>query len=624
MGVSAMLVLGRRNNDSLAREFDWFGSSDRLEISPASIWVPDEDETLRRRVTGHNPQVVEENFDDQWGLHEISPQVSVRDEDSFAKPVAVPEIKPHVSVQDEDSFAQPCEVPKISPHVSVRDEDSFAKPVALPEINPHVSVRDEDSFAKPSPLPEITPHVSVRDEDSFAKPSALPEIHPQISILDESSASAGEAASSDLCDQQLDPDVVNDTSVHSLDEAMVQPGEPSFVTVTLEGQNKKKFVQEYMELRSSHPTELESNSPSELESIRPIELEPSRPIELQPSHPIELQPSRPIELQPSRPIESKPSRPTELEPSRPIELQPSRPIELQPSRPIELQPSRPIELQPSRSTVMPLVRVLDESQVLPGEASFATAIPDGPSAPHTHSPLEEFLAKTNMDLRTFGLATLLFISIIGVSALVIMEATTGIFSSQLVASATTNLPSQSAESVMPQPEVLSTTKSVAPVAVPKPSKQESQSMAPPREYSKFPGEVTNPPSISDLSRKANSNVRANDVRAEKADKKSAVKSESREVVRERDKHAASPKNLRANMKESGARKKVAESRHSTSSQKRAEVNKSSSRTTARKPVSASAKDAAITKPKGETKVPSASNGAQRPRTVTQRKTVVGG
>ena len=135
-------------------------------------------------------------------------------------------------------------------------------------------------------------------------------------------------------------------------------------------------------------------------------------------------------------------------------------------------------------------------------------------------------------------------------------------------------------------------------------------MAPPREYPKFPVEVTKPMSldgsISDLSRNAHSN----DVRAEKADKKSADKSASRETSSgEGEEYAASPKSLRANAKESGARKKVAKSV--------ARNSRSNSKTTTRKPVSASARDATITKPKGEIKVPSASNGAQRPRTVTR-------
>ena len=463
-----MLILGQRNDDSLAKDVDWFGSSERVEISPASIWVPDEDETIRqRRVTAHQPPVIEENFDYYWSLHEITPQVSVSDEDSFAEPRTLPEINPHVSVRDEDSFAKPSPLPEINPHVSVRDEDSFAKPSPLPEIDPHVSVRDEDSFAKPCPLPEINPHVSLRDEDSFT------------------------------------------SGVCGIDDTKVQPGEPSFVSVTTDGQNEKMFIQEYLGLGPSHPTELESSHLTEPESNYPAEMESGRPIVMESSPPV----------------------------------------------------------------ASARVRVLDESQVLPGEASFATAIPSGPSAPSSHSPLQEFLAKTSLDLRTLMLASLLFVSILAVSALVIMEATTGVFSSKFLPSAAAGGTSPQVDSATPQSQPIQTSRPVPPIAMSKLSKQESQTMAPPRETSN----------------------------------------------REGAKNATSAKSVHAKTKDTADRKKASESvsRHSVSSQKRTTVNKSHSKSTERKPASAAAKNATITKPKAEIKVPSASTGAQRPRRVTQ-------
>ena len=348
-----MLILGQRNDDSLARDVDWFGSSERLEISPASIWVPDEDETIRqRRVTAHRPPVVEEDFDYYWSLHEINPQVSVS------------------------------------------DEDSSANPRTLPEINPHVSVRDEDSFT---------------------------------------------------------------SGVCGMDDSKVQPGEPSFVSVTVDGQNEKTFIQEYMGLGPSFPTELESDRLSELESSHLTEPESNHSAEIESSHSTELESSQPV--------------------------------------------------------VSARVRVLDESQVLPGEASFATAIPSGPFAPGSHSPLQEFLAKTNLELRTFMLASLLFVSIIGVSALVIMEATTGVFSSKFLASAAASGTSPKADSATPQSQAIQTTRAVPPNAVSKLSEEESQTIAPPREYPKLPQEAAKPMSLegsfSELSRKAHSN----DIRA---------------------------------------------------------------------------------------------------------------
>ena len=513
----------------------------------------------------------------------------------------LPEIDPHVSVRDEDSFAKPVALPEINPHVSIRDEDSFAKPVALPEIDPHVSVRDEDSFAKPVPLPEINPHVSVRDEDSFAKPLPLPEINPHVSIGEEASSFPEESHVS--------------RGAPSIEEAQPPAGEPAYVKVSVDGKKEKTFVQEYMGLSSSgsvvsprvedEPCPFASQRVED--ELRPVistrvhKFDEPRPVTKPKVH--DLKESRLIV---NFPVQDKPS----VVPP-PVENTPM---------PVA---NPPIQKEP-RPGVTPRVKVLDESQVLPSEASFATAIPNDIFGGNTHSPLEEFRAKTNLSLKTLMLATLLVASIVGVSALVILEATTGIFSSSEIAGS-----SESGSSESARPEVLNSAKTVSPPVGIRPPKQESQAIAPPREYSKFPTEGTtgfpseaatkfpregtrasaSEKSTSDLSRKA----RSNDVRGEKPEKQSG-QSTSRATAREANKNSASSRNLRPNEDSRNVRGKDSVARKKVTDGKKSDVNKAHNKTAARRTVPA--KDDAGVKIKVEVRT-TPTNGAQRPRTVTR-------
>jgi hypothetical protein len=68
-----------------------------------------------------------------------------------------------------------------------------------------------------------------------------------------------------------------------------------------------------------------------------------------------------------------------------------------------------------------LVRLLDESHVLPDEASFATVLSD--QRAKAHSPLSEFLAKTKLSLKQLVLATLALFSVMTLAALVLVSAT---------------------------------------------------------------------------------------------------------------------------------------------------------------------------------------------------------
>ena len=613
-----MLTLGRRNDDSLAREMEWLLSSEQNEITPASVWVLDEEETIRRRrvrVTEHREsravdEVQEPPVLASTAVDEVQEPQVLADELALTDLEDLPEINPHVSVRDEDSFAKPVALPAIDPHVSVRDEDSFAKPVALPEINPHVSIRDEDSFAKPVALPDIDPHVSVRDEDSFAKPLPLPEINPHVSVSDDALISS--------------PDSQVSRSARSVEEPQPPAGEPAYVRVNLDGKKEKTFIQEYMGLSSSRSA---VSARAEDES-RPLASEP-REDELRPVVSSRVQKfDEPLPVTKPKVHDLKQSR---LIVNFPVQNKPpvvTRPI--QNEAPPVVTP--PVQIE-SRPVATPRVKVLDESQVLPGEASFATAIPDDSVGGYSHSPLQEFLAKTNLSLKNLLLASLLFVSIVGVSALVIVEATTGIFSPREVATS-------SSEAAAPQsarPEVLNSAKPVSPPAASRPPKQETQAVASPREYPKFPSEATTSfpsektkltspeKSVSDFSRRPHSN----DVRAEKQDKKSAASSRAT-TARDDNKNAASSrslrasensrnvrasensKNVRTNSQESVARKKVTDGKRSN--------NKAHSKTGEKRSASNSRKDDAGVRIKVEVKTPAppnGANGAQRPRTVTR-------
>src|SRR6266540_890227 len=67
------------------------------------------------------------------------------------------------------------------------------------------------------------------------------------------------------------------------------------------------------------------------------------------------------------------------------------------------------------------IRILDESQVLPGEASFATVMFGERTKAHRHSPITEFLVKTKLSLKQLVLAMLALVSIPAVAVIVLLS-----------------------------------------------------------------------------------------------------------------------------------------------------------------------------------------------------------
>jgi hypothetical protein len=105
----------------------------------------------------------------------------------------------------------------------------------------------------------------------------------------------------------------------------------------------------------------------------------------------------------------------------------------------------------------PRPRILDESQVLPGEASFATVMLNPPIAARTYSPLAEFFAKSNLAWRRQAVPALLLVSIFAVSAaitLLILRTTEGDgFSAYPTANTSADISSPQAQPTTAQTEI---------------------------------------------------------------------------------------------------------------------------------------------------------------------------
>jgi hypothetical protein len=69
------------------------------------------------------------------------------------------------------------------------------------------------------------------------------------------------------------------------------------------------------------------------------------------------------------------------------------------------------------------VRLLDESQVLADEASFATVMLGEGTKAHRHSPLTEFLVKTKLSIRQLVLAMLALVSVLALAVIVLLNMT---------------------------------------------------------------------------------------------------------------------------------------------------------------------------------------------------------
>jgi hypothetical protein len=69
------------------------------------------------------------------------------------------------------------------------------------------------------------------------------------------------------------------------------------------------------------------------------------------------------------------------------------------------------------------VQLLDESQVLAGEASFATVMLGERTKAHPHSPITEFLVKAKLSLKQLVLAMLALVSVLALTVIVLLSTT---------------------------------------------------------------------------------------------------------------------------------------------------------------------------------------------------------
>src|SRR4030095_6526631 len=69
------------------------------------------------------------------------------------------------------------------------------------------------------------------------------------------------------------------------------------------------------------------------------------------------------------------------------------------------------------------VRLLDESQILADEASFDTVMLGEGTKAHRHSPLTEFLVKTKLSIRQLVLAMLALVSVLALAVIVLLNMT---------------------------------------------------------------------------------------------------------------------------------------------------------------------------------------------------------
>ncbi len=581
------------NDDSLAREFEWLRSAEALEISPAAVWDPDyEEETIRRGVG--NVEIVKPGA----ASHMEGPERAYCSEvfsgnGSFA---AVTENQPgETDIVAEEVFA-PWSLSEISPQVHVPDELPLkvTEPWSLSEINPQVHVPDELPLkvTEPWKLPAIDPHVGVLNDsetlpdklslsnvawDQPAEPDIveddvvepLPQITPRVRAVDEPEAQTSATPGSFdqfVQIQSLEPNIAQETVIESLAQRI----ESQILT------QKASWATEY---------------------LIQVEKDIGKGCGAQPT-------IMPENDSPIRQLDESQVLPGETSFATVSLNQPSRDIDEE----TVVQPRRLIEKNPG-------VRTLDESQVLPGEASFATAISNPSLAPRSYSPAAEFFARMNLRPRTLLMASLLVGSILAVATLVVLEVTTGLFSSYQPLNSTSDT-SQKTMTVIGQSEAASDAKS--PAAMPKdqaerlnrgPSapKLERASAIPRDGLSDGLSEG----SKSETTRKSSAGAGSAKTRK---DQVNVVKSAATRAAAVRGNREAALRG-RTNLRESRATKRATVPRNSKLSHSRSEVKLRS-----RQPQSL--KDGSATKPKGERtargepKTPAKTNGAQRPRTVT--------
>ena len=240
------------------------------------------------------------------------------------------------------------------------------------------------------------------------------------------------------------------------------------------------------------------------------------------------------------------------------------------------------------------VQLLDESQVLAGEASFATVMSGERTNAPRHSPITEFLVKTKLSLKQLVLAILALVSVLALTVIVLLNTTRS--EVVTVSSAPPPAPAETANqavstSVTESPESVSTRNSQGDLSG---SASPTQAVAPVEETKRIADAKLIERPSSDDSRKASSSDA----------KSSAVR---QEVLRESKERAIETRKLSAPVAKKAV-KAVGETPNASV--------KPEPRETRPEPTRQS--DVPVTVEKVETKTPSVTGGGERPRTVTRK------
>jgi len=267
------------------------------------------------------------------------------------------------------------------------------------------------------------------------------------------------------------------------------------------------------------------------------------------------------------------------------------------------------------------VRLLDESQILPGEVSFATAMSNEPLRMSTYSPLSEFLVKTRLNLTQLMLAFLLLVSVIAVTTFLFLRLTTekaGLNSPSTVNRETQTSPVEADPTA--ETKAVTTFDSSEPVAVSKSQEQLRGAAASTREEDlklKGASETGRRTSSENLSSEAARQVpfkQPESGRSVKTSPQNAKSILSRSALADDSSRYATiaPKRLRASVKETVIARRAAASKRSDVKDSRYET------VVGRREIPSSTKEAAAAaeRPKDEPKIPLVTGGGERPRKVT--------
>ncbi|MGH9970598.1 MAG: hypothetical protein ACREBG_22805 [Pyrinomonadaceae bacterium] len=264
-------------------------------------------------------------------------------------------------------------------------------------------------------------------------------------------------------------------------------------------------------------------------------------------------------------------------------------------------------------------RILDESDALPGEASFATVMLNEQSPDRAYSPLKEFFAKSNLNWRSLTVVTLLLVSIFaGITIFVWKIAEQSVLSSHQTENNAAETPRSQTEPTATHAE-LPTSKPPVPAAVSNRQTQVNEPMA-----SAAPNVAKREAAVEVAPNK--SPVASNSERSQKAASKEikltipgkAPRPEAKSATRnsaaagESGKRGLTTQQRRSNAKESEGSKRAARTES-------VGVNKPRPQTVeASRESSSISTDAPAERPKPASTSHTVTGGAQRPRTVTPK------